>query len=206
MSKEKVLVFPASVLESRLPAFAHGLLTDPAAIKQLLDEALDPQVAFYMDRDQAEQDPGFKQVIPYVVLIGNMGGEDSYLAYRRTSKGGETRLHGLWSVGVGGHINPGDGEVGLNSYEEAFYRELFEEVSISREICPRAPVHAVIYDDSNDVGCVHLGVVHFVKLPATRVTFRDPALDDGYFALPHKLKSLLSNFENWSKLVIEHLL
>ena len=61
----------------------------------------------FVDRATAEQDPTHKQVIPYLVL---RDGERWFLM-RRTRAGGDARLHDLWSIGVGGHLNPGDGDV-----------------------------------------------------------------------------------------------
>src|SRR4051794_38952355 len=58
-------------------------------------------------RDEAEQDPSWKQVIPYVVL---RDGERLFLM-RRTRAGGDARLHDRYSIGVGGHINPQDEDV-----------------------------------------------------------------------------------------------
>ena len=62
---------------------------------------------FFVRRGDAEQDPGTKQVIPYLVL---RDGERWFLM-RRTRGGGDARLHDRWSIGVGGHLNPGDGDV-----------------------------------------------------------------------------------------------
>src|SRR5260370_20661980 len=58
----------------------------------------------YLNRSEAEQDRRYKQLIPYVLLICN----DRVLRYRRGRGGEETRLHGLYSVGVGGHISEED--------------------------------------------------------------------------------------------------
>ncbi|MEG1686418.1 MAG: hypothetical protein RR276_00900, partial [Angelakisella sp.] len=56
----------------------------------------------FIPRPEAENDPTRKQIIPYVVLC--RGSE--VFATRRLNKGGEARLHGLLSLGIGGHINP----------------------------------------------------------------------------------------------------
>ncbi len=72
-----------------------------------------------MDRAAAEQDPTHKQVIPYLVL---RDGERWFLM-RRTRAGGDARLHDRWSIGVGGHLNPGDGDV-----EGGLRREWAEEL------------------------------------------------------------------------------
>jgi len=56
----------------------------------------------YELRERMERDPTFKQVIPYVVLRD----EERYFLMQRTSAGGDARLHGRYSIGVGGHLNP----------------------------------------------------------------------------------------------------
>ena len=58
----------------------------------------------FMDRPLAEEDPGYKQLIPYVIL---WQGPQIYLM-ERTAAGGDSRLHGKASIGVGGHVNPMD--------------------------------------------------------------------------------------------------
>ena len=61
----------------------------------------------FRDRAAMEQDPSFKQVIPYLVLRDG----PRYFLMRRTRAGGDARLHDRWSIGVGGHLNPGDGDL-----------------------------------------------------------------------------------------------
>ena len=82
----------------------------------------------YLNRSEAEQDRGHKQLIPYVLILCR----GKILRYQRGKGGGETRLHGLFSVGVGGHISEEDSSLfstGIG-YHEAMWRELMEEVAI----------------------------------------------------------------------------
>ena len=58
----------------------------------------------YEPRAEMEVDPSFKQIIPYLVLRDG----ERYFLMRRTRPGGDARLHDRWSIGVGGHIEPGD--------------------------------------------------------------------------------------------------
>ena len=91
----------------------------------------------------ARRDPTHKQVIPYLVL---RDGERWFLM-RRTRAGGDARLHDLWSIGVGGHLNPGDGDVagGLR-------REWAEELVADFE--PRFEPVGLLNDDTTPVGAV----------------------------------------------------
>jgi predicted NUDIX family phosphoesterase len=202
---ERVLGFPASRLEPFLKNFAGGVVSDPDLVRTILLWVLDPAVLSYKDREEAETDETFKQVIPYCVL--NFG--KHYLAYQRTKKGQEARLHDKWSVGVGGHINPQDGHIGSPvMYGQAVCRELLEEVGLDR-VYPEDIGGSVglLYDDSNQVGRVHFGVVHLIHIaPLASFKFGDNALSSSdWFMLP-ELVETVGRFENWSQLVIKHML
>lgn len=203
MSKQ-VLVFPESVLD-RLGRF-EGLLMGQRA-DAYLGEILKEENIRFVERESAEQDPSVKQLIPYVVLADRQG---RVFAYQRTKKGGESRLHDLWSVGVGGHIEPQDVPddlVTVMAYEAGFYRELAEETGLlfKKDIC-RLSVIGLLYDPSNLVGQVHFGVVHWVVLPGdSQPRFNDPALANGSFRPFGELVRDVDSFENWSKLVIQKL-
>src|SRR5512135_3275789 len=103
----------------------------------------------FVRRGDAEEDPSHKQVIPYLVL---RDGERWFLM-RRTRAGGDARLHDLGSIGVGGHLNPGDGDVagGLR-------REWHEEVDA--DFLPDFTPVGLLNDDTTAVGRVHIGFVY----------------------------------------------
>src|SRR5580700_7655923 len=149
-TEERVLCFERKLLE-QLGVF-QGLSLE---VEKYLPILTASSHLVYLNRSEAEQDKRYKQLIPYVLLIC----QDKILRYRRGKGGQETRLHGLYSVGVGGHISEEDN--GLFStgigYHEAMRRELIEEVDID---VTREMAVAVINDDSTEVGFVHLGVVH----------------------------------------------
>lgn len=204
--KEQVLAFPAVALQPFLALFYmdKGVVTDPTTVKAVLAEVLNANSLRFIDRESAEQDPSWKQVIPYCVLES----EGKILAYQRTKKGGESRLHDKWSIGIGGHINPIDGESNdANAYSRAFARELEEEVGLPQfhensEILYTDEIVALIYDPSNEVGQVHFGVVHRVQLHNNPVLkYSDPALDKGSWVKASEAKT--QDYENWSKLVLE---
>jgi hypothetical protein len=85
----------------------------------------------YLNRTDAEQDKRYKQLIPYVLILCN----GRILRYRRGKKGQETRLHGFYSVGIGGHISEEDHGLFSNDrgYQDGMRRELMEEVAIGEE-------------------------------------------------------------------------
>ena len=124
-AEERVLCFERKLLEE-LGVF-QGLSLD---IEKYLPEVTSASKTLYLNRGDAELDKRYKQLIPYVLIVCR----DRILRYRRGKGGQETRLHGLYSVGVGGHISEEDH--GLFSkalgYREGMRRELMEEVAIER--------------------------------------------------------------------------
>lgn len=159
--------------------------------------------AFFMDRPKAEKDPNFKQFIPYCVLKQN----GKYFVYKRTKKGGENRLHDLYSLGVGGHICSLDNTQTTlsDTYWSGLYRELQEEVGLSLDSYSHQIIGA-IYDDSNEVGQVHLGIVHIINVKeGIQLSCTDLALTNGEFDTLENIKKHIGYFENWSQIVIKHL-
>src|SRR5256884_1613560 len=154
-TEERVLCFERKLLDE-LGVF-QGLSLD---IEKYLPVVSSSAHLLYLNRSDAEHDLRYKQLIPYVLIIGR----GRILRYRRGRGGQETRLHGLYSVGIGGHISEEDH--GLFSddrgYQDGMRRELMEEVAIN-EVKDAAV--AVINDDSTEVGTVHFGVVHVVYVP-----------------------------------------
>jgi predicted NUDIX family phosphoesterase len=196
---EEVLVVPRALLEG-IGSF-EGIRTQDldAAVGRLLD----PANHFFMDRAAAEEDPSHKQLIPYCIFRCG----DRILHYTRGKAGGESRLHAKISVGVGGHVNPidtGDGRVGPDAYHAAVTREIEEELDLPEEHEHR--IIALLNDDSNPVGQVHLGIVHVVDLKSDAVTSREDALTDLMFTPLADLNgSLFERLETWSQFCVRHL-
>lgn len=113
---------------------------------------------FFVARARAEEDPSLKQLIPYCVL--QRSGE--LFCVERLRQQSEGRLHGMLSLGIGGHVNPADGDRGT-ALNTALYRELHEEVAVDPEL--RAQFLGLINDDSTAVGSVHLGLAYAVAVP-----------------------------------------
>ena len=206
-ANEQVLVVPATVLEPYLDMFRDGALVVTQPNVAYLDElfAALMEKAFFMDRAAAETDPTFLQLIPYCVLAETFDqtGFFALFAYRRTKQAGEVRLQGNWSYGVGGHINPVDGPGGRCTYDLALRRELKEEVGLELDgpLGEDAPVLGLIYDPSNEVGRVHLGVVHKVYVGDSRtLKFDDPAMADGEWFF--RESPVPAPLENWSAILL----
>lgn len=199
-SDEQVLVVERAVFE-QLGHF-DGVMTET---RQYLDGLFAPGVPRFMPRQQAETDPSFKQLIPYVLLAH----DGRYLSYVRGKRAGETRLVGQRSIGIGGHINPVDNiplfEADFRqTYQAAVEREVAEEVDVQTGHADQ--VIALINDDSNEVGSVHLGVVHLWSLEAPRVEKREQMITQMGFMTAQELAEVKDAMETWSQLCLEHLL
>lgn len=144
-------------------------------------------------RQYLENDPDFLQFIPYLILRTGGTDAHKVVGYNRPPATGESRLAGNFSIGLGGHVEPHDLAYPLvkHSVDErkacnfpasfsdvlsmCSQREMLEEVkpswnnaageTVSPEVYATefGPV-ALIYDTSNDVGKVHLGLVYVVHL------------------------------------------
>jgi predicted NUDIX family phosphoesterase len=157
---------------------------------------------FFLSRGRAEKDPSHKQIIPYVLLTHR----DKVLHYIRGKKAGEQRLVAKGSIGIGGHMNESDES--LFALDDAAYRagverEVGEEISIKTnfEDC----IVALLNDDSNDVGQVHLGIVHVFKLAEPKVEKREAMITNLAFLSKDELMSRRDSLETWSQICLDSL-
>lgn len=194
---EHVLVIPRSLFDS-LGSF-QGFQPD---VEHYLPVMLDPANNFFMERPAAENDPTHKQIIPYS-LFHHKG---RLLCYTRGGKGGEKRLHAKRSVGIGGHINPVDqtqAHLGEQTYFNGVEREITEELRITGG--HRQRVLGLLNDDSNEVGQVHLGVVHLFELETDAVESNEEAIQDLQFVSMEDLVANVDQLETWSAICVQHL-
>ncbi len=145
-------------------------------------------------RAAMELDPGFKQIIPYLVLRDG----PRWFLMRRTRAGGDARLHDRWSIGLGGHLNPGDRDLagGLG-------REWREEVLADFE--PDCRLVGLLNDDDTEVGRVHLGVVYLADAGGRGVSIRETDKLTGAFAVTEQVEAVRAHLESWSALVFDAL-
>jgi len=198
-ANEEVLVVPRSVLE-RVCVF-HGISFD---VDRYLPVLFEPGTPRFMPRAKAETDPSFKQLIPYVIIhCGNR-----FLSYVRGKAGGEKRLVGNRSIGIGGHINPIDekplfGYDFRDIYNDAVDREVAEEVDIDRPV--RKQMVALLNDDTTEVGKVHLGMVHCWTLADAEVRKREQMITQLGFLSAFELRNVRHELESWSQFCVDHL-
>lgn len=155
---------------------------------------------YWLNRKDAEKNFSFKQIIPYVLFLNEK--ENLMACYRRS--GSEKRLDDLWSVGIGGHINPVDSDGGNPSLpylvEQGLLREIEEETG--------RPAHdlkldfiGVINEEKTEVGLVHFGLVHWVNIEKTDRMRPAVELSRFQWIKFSSVKGL--KLEHWSRLAID---
>ena len=147
----------------------------------------------YRPRGEAEQDPSWKQVIPYLLM---RDGERLFLM-QRTRAGGDARLHDHYSLGIGGHLNPEDGGV-----TEGLRREFHEEMAADWEPEPR--LIGLLNDDDVLVGQVHVGVVFEADAAGRALNVRETDKLSGRFVPSEEVRPVYDRLETWSQLLYDH--
>ena len=192
---EHVLVVP-TLLFHEIGHF-QGWTTN---VEPYLQTLLDPEYISYRPRPSVEEDPSFKQLIPYCIFRH----EGKVFHYERGTDQGESRLHAKRSIGVGGHISSEDQDSGESVYEVAMRREIEEEIHVDAAFSERCV--ALINDDETDVGRVHLGVVHIFDLEESKVLPREQSIINTGFAEPKSLAENMDQFETWSQICLKFLI
>ena len=189
---EQILVVKRELFDS-LGEF-QGINTN---VDTYFSSLLDPSNNHFMDRGPAEDDPTHKQLIPYAIFHHN----GKFLNYQRGKSGGEARLHAKRSLGIGGHINPIDtreDNLGTDTYMAGVEREIDEELNITGNYTQRTV--AILNDDSNEVGKVHLGVVHLFELETDQITSNEDSIADLKFSTIVELQGdMYDSLETWSQ-------
>jgi predicted NUDIX family phosphoesterase len=226
VATEKVLVVPTQLFHDL--GYFQGFSADVA---KYLPRLLEGDQIEYLPRGRMEEDPNYKQLIPYVLFRWtDEGGTTHVFQYQRGGGMGEARLHAKFSVGVGGHISSGDcpnfspehsarepsirkdGTVPFSSrlapsshdvYRSGMRRELEEEVVI--DTAYDETVVGLINDDDTPVGRVHLGIVHLCDLAEPRVSPRESDVLRAGFQPLADIRPRLDQFETWSQIAIRAL-
>lgn len=168
----------------------------------------------FREREEAETNFDFKQVIPYIVVT-NDGFYDAakqritpsdtlYLVSQRTSQQQEKRLHNKFSLGQGGHINELDFAGGGSPIANGLRREIEEEFKL-HTILDFAPI-GIINDNSNDVGKVHLGLIYQLRTGNLAFEVAEKGKHTAGWQGKEGLETLYDKMENWSKIVMDHVI
>ncbi|TPX81392.1 NUDIX domain-containing protein [Staphylococcus capitis] len=202
MSKfdEQIIVVPRKVLfNDEKNAFNGFLHKNNIKGKDIFNALNEYEVK---RRGDMEEDFTFKQLISYCLLENEKG---EILVYERLSGGGEKRLHGQSSIGVGGHMND---VMGADSINEVLrvnaQRELEEEVGLAKEDSQNMEYLGFINDDNNEVGKVHMGIVFKITVSTTDVEAKETDTLRIKWVEKGSIESY-DDFETWSALILQDL-
>lgn len=151
----------------------------------------------FKPRATVEQDVTFKQVIPYLIVRHR----DRLFLFRRSGAGGEARLHGMFSIGVGGHINRADVVGAHDPVAVGLRRELEEELVIPGTWSAR--LVGVLNDDTDPAGLVHFGLVHVVDVDSPEVAIRESEVLTGGLTSWPEVLAVRDRMETWSQLILD---
>lgn len=202
MSKfdERIIVVPRNILFNEENNQFNGFLANDSTKGQEIFDTLSQYEV--KRRGDMEEDPNYKQLISYCLLENE---NDQLLVYERLSGGGEDRLHGQSSIGVGGHMND---IVGADTINEVLrtnaQRELEEEVGLASEESQNLQYIGFINDDTNEVGEVHLGVVFKIKVNSNDVEVQETDTLKIKWVEQGSIDNY-DDFETWSALILEAL-
>ena len=194
---ENVLVIRYSLFDE-LGSF-QGLSFEP---EKYLKAILSRGSNFFIPRREAENDPAYKQIIPYALIAF----EKRVLHYVRGKKAGEQRLVAKGSIGIGGHMNETDESLFAmdeQAYRAGVEREVNEEIKIDTPFEDR--IVALLNDDSTEVGRVHLGIVHIFKLKEPNVQKREAMITGLTFLTKEELIARRQSLESWSQICLDSL-
>ncbi len=180
--KEKVLVIPSDTVRS----FEEGLIEISEEVATNLIES-----GFFVSRSEAETNEEWRQVIPYVAFLD----EEKILLVKRTENQSEKRLHNLYSIGIGGHVNETDGKDPLLAFKNGLNREINEEIDVDIH---RLKFIGLINDLSKEVSRVHIGFFYIAEAKVKGI--REKENFEWRMIDLMDLEKFEEGMENWSKI------
>lgn len=153
----------------------------------------------FRPRAEVEEDPSEPQIIPYVVFRH----QDRYFLTHRLRRSSERRLRHLYSLGVGGHINPEDVAGAADPIDAGLRREWEEEVVYGGEFAYR--LIGAINDQTTPVGRVHVGLIFLVEGDQPEIAIREVDKLAGTLLPLDAMRSYYLDMESWSQLIFDYL-
>jgi predicted NUDIX family phosphoesterase len=194
--EELVFAFPTDELWKLITYKEKGLIKGNSEVLKSI-----VQNGQFLRRSELEQDPSFKQIIPYAIITNN----DSFYLFRRTSEQTEKRLHNKFSLGVGGHMNP---DVSMSSKEQYLIdeltRELYEEVKLLNG-CLIEDIEFIgfINDDTIPVGRAHIGLLYNIHVSNKEVYINETDKMTAEWVDKSDLAEFYEGMETWSKIAFD---
>jgi len=169
------------------------------------------QNGLFLRRSELEEDPSFKQIIPYAIIsnkepeLSGVRQSQSYYLFRRESRQAEKRLHNKISLGVGGHMNPGDSMESEEQYLiDELKRELYEEVKLLNGcLIEEIEFIGFINDDTIPVGRVHIGLLYNIHVSNKEVYINETDKMTADWIDKPNLAEFYEGMETWSKITFD---
>jgi predicted NUDIX family phosphoesterase len=155
----------------------------------------------FRKRDDLEEDPSFKQIIPYAIISN----KESFYLFNRTSGQTEKRLHNKFSLGVGGHMNPNDSMESKEQYLiDELKREFHEEVKLLNEcLIENIEFIGFINDDTIPVGRVHIGLLYNIHVSNKEVYINEPCKMTADWIDKPNLAEYYEGMETWTRIIFD---
>jgi predicted NUDIX family phosphoesterase len=194
--EELVFAFPTDELWKLVTYNKKGLIKGNAEILKKI-----VQNGQFLGRSELEEDPSYKQIIPYA-LISN---KDLFYLFRRSSGQTEKRLQNLFSLGVGGHMNP---DVSMESGEQYLIdelkREFYEEVKLSNGcLIENIEFTGFINDDTIPVGMFHIGLLYNIRVSNREVYINETDKMTAEWIDRSNLAEFYEEMETWTKIAFD---
>ena len=160
------------------------------------------QNGVFRKRSELEEDPSYKQIIPYAIISNS----ESFYLFKRTSKQTEKRLHNKLTLGVGGHMNPRDTTEPKDQYLiNELKREFFEEVKLLNG-CLIEDIEFIgfINDDSISVGSVHIGLLYNIHVSNKDVVINETDKMTANWIDKPDLAEFYEGMETWTKITFDY--
>ncbi len=194
--EELVFAFPTVGLWKLITYKKKGLIKgNSEVLKRIVQNGL------FLKRSELEDDPSFKQIIPYAIISD----KQSFYLFRRTSGQTEKRLHNKFSLGVGGHMNPHDSMEPKEHYLiDELKREFFEEVKLQNG-CFIEDIEFIgfINDDTISVGSVHIGLLYNIHVSNKEVYINETDKMTADWIDRSNLAEYYEGMETWSKITFD---
>ena len=204
--EESVFAFPTDELWKLITYKEKGLIRGNSEVLGWI-----VQNGLFLRRSELEEDPSFKQIIPYAIISNEepegsgVRQSQSFYLFRRTSGQTEKRLHNKFSLGVGGHMNPGDSMEPKEQYLiDELKRELYEEVKLVNGcLIENIEFIGFINDDTIPVGKVHIGLLYDIHVSNKEVYINEPdKMTAAWIDKPH-LAEFYEGMETWTKITFD---
>jgi len=204
---ELVFAIPTVELWDLIPYKQKGLIQGNSdVLKRVVRNGL------FRKRNELEEDPSFKQIIPYAIISyqeperSGVRRSPSFYLFKRTSKQKEERLHNKYSLGVGGHMNPGNTQESEEQYLiDELKRELFEEVKLVNAcLIENIEFIGFINDDTISVGSVHIGLLYNIHVSNKDVHINETDKMTADWVEKYDFAKFYEGMETWTKITCDY--